>query len=53
MRRAERISVSAHQVSQEELAEFWDTHSLADYWEQTEHAEFEIAVQARSRKSEA
>lgn len=28
--------------SYEEIAEFWDTHSLADYWEQAEPADFEI-----------
>jgi hypothetical protein len=33
----------------EELADFWDTHSLSDYWEQTEPAEFEISPQARHR----
>ena len=32
-----------------EVAEFWDTHSLADYWEQTEPAEFEISPHARGR----
>jgi predicted DNA binding CopG/RHH family protein len=35
--------------SYDEMAEFWDTHSLADYWEQTEPAEFEISPQARRR----
>lgn len=33
----------------EEIADFWDTHSLADYWEQTEPAEFEIDPNARRR----
>lgn len=33
--------------SYEEMAEFWDSHSLADYWEQTEPAEFEISDRAR------
>jgi hypothetical protein len=33
----------------EEIAEFWDTHSLADYWEQTEPAEFEISPDVRRR----
>jgi predicted DNA binding CopG/RHH family protein len=33
----------------EEMAEFWDTHDLTDYWEQTEPAEFEISPQARRR----
>jgi hypothetical protein len=26
----------------EEVAEFWDTHSLADYWDQTHEVEFEV-----------
>jgi predicted DNA binding CopG/RHH family protein len=29
------------------IAEFWDTHSLADYWDQTEPAEFEFDPKAR------
>ncbi|UCE07700.1 MAG: hypothetical protein JSW07_06620 [bacterium] len=33
--------------SYDEMAEFWDTHSLANYWEQTEPAEFEISPKAR------
>jgi len=33
--------------SYEEMAEFWDTHSLADYWDQTEPAEFEFSPHAR------
>jgi len=31
----------------DEMAEFWDTHDLADYWDQTEPAEFEILPDAR------
>ena len=26
----------------EEIGEFWDTHSLADYWEETHEAEFQV-----------
>lgn len=26
----------------EEIAEFWDTHSLADYWDQTYEVEVEV-----------
>jgi hypothetical protein len=29
------------------IAEFWDTHSLADYWDQTELVEFEFDPKAR------
>ena len=30
--------------SYEELSEYWDTHSLADHWDQTSPAEFELDV---------
>jgi len=33
--------------SYEEMAEFWDTHSLVDYWEETEPAEFAVSERAR------
>ncbi len=26
----------------EEIGEFWDTHSLADYWDNTQEVEFQI-----------
>jgi hypothetical protein len=28
--------------SYEEIGEFWDNHSLADYWDQTESVEFDV-----------
>jgi len=28
----------------EEAGEFWDTHSLADYWDQTREVEIEVAL---------
>lgn len=33
----------------EEIGEFWDTHSLADYWDQTHEVEFEVRAQRRRR----
>ena len=33
----------------DEIADFWDTHSLADYWDQTQEVEFEVRVQRRRR----
>ncbi len=33
----------------EEIADFWDTHSLDDFWEQTEEVEFEIRANRRRR----
>lgn len=31
----------------EEIGEFWDNHSLADHWDQTQEVEFEVRAQAR------
>lgn len=33
----------------EEIADFWDTHSLDDYWDQTREAAFEVRAQHRRR----
>lgn len=33
----------------EELAEFWDTHSLVDYWDETHEVEFEVRAERRRR----
>ncbi len=33
----------------EEIADFWDTHSLDDYWDQTHEATFEVRAQRRRR----
>ena len=33
----------------EEISDFWDTHSLADHWDQTHEVEFEIRTQRRWR----
>ena len=33
----------------DEIADFWDTHSLADYWDQTHEVEFEVRAKRRHR----
>ena len=33
----------------EEIADFWDTHSLADYWDQTYKVKFEVRAKRRRR----
>jgi hypothetical protein len=33
----------------EEIADFWETHSVADYWEQTHEVEFEVRAKRRRR----
>jgi hypothetical protein len=33
----------------EGIADFWDSHSLADHWDQTHEAEYEVRAQRRHR----
>lgn len=33
----------------EEIGAFWDTHSVAEYWDMTHEAEFDVRVQRRRR----
>lgn len=33
----------------QEAAEFWDTHSLADYWDETQEVEIEVRAPRRQR----
>ncbi len=33
----------------EEIGEFWDTHSLNDYWDKTREVEFEVRAKQRKR----
>lgn len=40
-----RSSISKAQ-SYKEIGEFWDTHDLADHWEQTHPVDFEIDIQS-------
>ena len=35
--------------SPEEIGEFWDSHSVADHWEQTHEVEFEVRAPRRHR----
>ena len=44
------ISGSKSTISQassyKEIGDFWDTHDLADYWDQTEPVDFEVDIQS-------
>jgi len=40
-----KSSISKAQ-SYKEIGEFWDTHDLAEYWEQTQPVEFELDIQS-------
>jgi hypothetical protein len=40
-----RSSISQAQ-SYQEIGEFWDTHDLTEFWNQTEPAEFEVDIES-------
>lgn len=44
-----RVTSISQAATIEEIAEFWETHSLADYWEQTHEVEFEVRARRRRR----
>jgi hypothetical protein len=35
----------------EEIGEFWDTHSLADYWDETHEVEFKVNLKSRQNQT--
>lgn len=39
--------------SYKEIGEFWDTHDLSDYWDQTSPAEFELDMKINAESKEA
>ena len=39
----------SHAQTLEEIGEFWDTHSLDDYWDETHEVEFEVRAKQRKR----
>ena len=34
--------------SYKEIGEFWDSHDLSDYWDQTKPVEFEVDIQSEA-----
>lgn len=42
-----RDPIPKHFKTIEEAADFWETHDLADYWDVTQEAHFEVNIQRR------
>jgi hypothetical protein len=40
-----KVTIISKAGSVEEIAEYWDSHSLDDHWEQTTEANFEVRAQ--------
>ena len=43
---SESRSTISQARSYKEIGDFWDTHDLADYWDQTEPVDFEVDMQS-------
>lgn len=41
--------IPEHFKSIKEASDFWDTHSLADYWDQTKEVHFDIEIDEEPR----
>lgn len=44
-----QLSSISRASSIEEISAFWDTHSLDDYWDQTQEVEFDVRAERRRR----
>ena len=42
-----RLTSISKADSDEKIGEFWDSHDLADYWDQTSEVNFEVDLQRR------
>jgi hypothetical protein len=44
-----RLTNISQAATIEEIADFWDSHSLDDYWDETHEVEFEVRAERRRR----
>ncbi len=45
----EQITSISKARNLEEIADYWDTHSLADHWDETYEVDFEVRMQRKCR----
>ena len=45
----EQVTSISKAQTLEEIADFWDTHSLADHWDETYEVAFELRMQRKCR----
>ena len=52
MKNKKRDPMPPPDATPEEIGEFWDTHSLADYWDETHGVEFQVNLKSRQDMSQ-
>ena len=45
----EQVASISKAQTLEEIADYWDTHSLTDHWNETHEAHFEVQMQRKCR----
>ena len=45
----EQVTSISKAKTLEDIVDFWDTHSLADYWDETHEVDFEVRMQRKCR----
>ena len=45
-----RDPMPSSDATPEEIGEFWDTHSLADYWDETDEIELQINLKSQQKR---
>ena len=49
----DRDPMPSPDATPEEIGEFWDTHDLADYWDETEEVEFQIDLRSEQNHTQS
>ena len=50
MKNKKRDPMPPPDATPEEIGEFWDTHSLADYWDETEEVEIQVSLKSEQHQ---
>ena len=51
-RNKKRDPMPPSDATPEEIGEFWDTHSLADYWDETDEVELQINLKSQQKRKQ-
>ena len=47
MKNKSQDPIPPRDATPEEIGDFWDTHSLADYWDKTHEVEFQVNLKSK------
>ncbi|RKU26485.1 hypothetical protein C6499_13285 [Candidatus Poribacteria bacterium] len=53
MKNKERDPMPPPDATPEEIGEFWDTHDLTDYWDETEEVEIQVDLKSETDQTQS